>query len=62
MDMKSIESLNSTLLEDKSTLMFVSHGREFVNSTVTPIIGLSERGRADYHGTYKKFLRDELAE
>src|SRR5450756_1081174 len=35
MDMESIESLNTALLEFKGTLMFVSHDREFVSSLPT---------------------------
>jgi ATPase subunit of ABC transporter with duplicated ATPase domains len=59
MDMESIESLNTALLEYKGTLMFVSHDREFVSSLATRIIEISSRGVTDYHGTYEEYLRDQ---
>jgi ATPase subunit of ABC transporter with duplicated ATPase domains len=57
MDMESIESLNTALLEFKGTLVFVSHDREFVSSLATRIFDISERGVTDYHGTYEEYLR-----
>ena len=62
MDMESIESLNTALLEYKGTLVFVSHDREFVSSLATRIIEISAKGVNDYHGTYEEFLRDQMAE
>ncbi len=62
MDMESIESLNTALLEFKGTLVFVSHDREFVSSLATRIIEISAKGVNDYHGTYEEFLRDQMAE
>jgi len=59
MDMESIESLNTALLEYKGTLIFVSHDREFVSSLATRIIEISARGVTDYHGTYEEYLRDQ---
>lgn len=59
MDMESIESLNTALLEFKGTLVFVSHDREFVSSLATRIIEISAKGVNDYHGTYEEFLRDQ---
>jgi ATPase subunit of ABC transporter with duplicated ATPase domains len=59
MDMESIESLNTALLEYKGTVVFVSHDREFVSSLATRIIEISDKGVADYHGTYEEFLRDQ---
>jgi len=59
MDMESIESLNTALLEYKGTLMFVSHDREFVSSLATRIIEISSKGVTDYHGTYEEYLRDQ---
>jgi len=59
MDMESIESLNTALLEYKGTLIFVSHDREFVSSLATRIIEISAKGVTDYHGTYEEYLRDQ---
>jgi ATPase subunit of ABC transporter with duplicated ATPase domains len=59
MDMESIESLNTALLEYKGTVLFVSHDREFVSSLATRIIEISARGVTDYHGTYEEYLRDQ---
>jgi ATPase subunit of ABC transporter with duplicated ATPase domains len=59
MDMESIESLNTALLEYKGTLVFVSHDREFVSSLATRIIEISSKGVTDYHGTYEEYLRDQ---
>jgi ATPase subunit of ABC transporter with duplicated ATPase domains len=59
MDMESIESLNTALLEFKGTLMFVSHDREFVSSLATRIIEITAKGISDYHGTYEEYLRDQ---
>ena len=59
MDMESIESLNTALLEYKGTLIFVSHDREFVSSLATRIMEISEKGVTDYHGTYEEYLRDQ---
>ncbi len=59
MDMESIESLNTALLEYKGTLLFVSHDREFVSSLATRIIEISAKGVTDYHGTYEEYLRDQ---
>ncbi|MDX8400743.1 MAG: ABC-F family ATPase [Gallionellaceae bacterium] len=62
MDMESIESLNTALMEFKGTLVFVSHDREFVSSLATRIIEISAKGVNDYHGTYEEFLRDQIAD
>jgi ATPase subunit of ABC transporter with duplicated ATPase domains len=59
MDMESIESLNTALLEYKGTLIFVSHDREFVSSLATRIIEISAKGVTDYHGNYEEYLRDQ---
>lgn len=59
MDMESIESLNTALLEYKGTLIFVSHDREFVSSLATRIMEISEKGVTDYHGTYEEYLRSQ---
>ena len=59
MDMESIESLNTALLEYKGTVIFVSHDREFVSSLATRIIEISAKGVTDYHGTYEEYLRDQ---
>ena len=59
MDMESIESLNTALLEYKGTVVFVSHDREFVSSLATRIIEITEQGVNDYHGTYEEYLRDQ---
>ncbi len=59
MDMESIESLNTALLEYKGTLIFVSHDREFVSSLATRIMEISEKGVTDYHGTYEEYLRNQ---
>ncbi len=59
MDMESIESLNTALLEYKGTVIFVSHDREFVSSLATRIIEISDKGVTDYHGTYEEYLRDQ---
>ena len=59
MDMESIESLNTALLEFKGTLLFVSHDREFVSSLATRIIEITAKGISDYHGTYEEYLRDQ---
>ncbi len=59
MDMESIESLNTALLEYKGTVVFVSHDREFVSSLATRIIEISAKGVTDYHGTYEEYLRDQ---
>jgi ATPase subunit of ABC transporter with duplicated ATPase domains len=59
MDMESIESLNTALLEYKGTLVFVSHDREFVSSLATRIIEISDRGVTDYHGNYEDYLRSQ---
>jgi ATPase subunit of ABC transporter with duplicated ATPase domains len=40
-------------------VVFVSHDREFVSSLATRIIEISDKGVADYHGTYEEFLRDQ---
>ena len=61
MDMESIESLNTALLEYKGTVVFVSHDREFVSSLATRIIEITEKGVNDYHGTYEEYLRDQAA-
>jgi ATPase subunit of ABC transporter with duplicated ATPase domains len=61
MDMESIESLNTALLEYKGTLVFVSHDREFVSSLATRIIEIGDKGVTDYHGTYEEYLRDQMA-
>ncbi|HEY6094233.1 MAG TPA: ABC-F family ATPase [Gallionellaceae bacterium] len=61
MDMESIESLNTALLEYKGTLLFVSHDREFVSSLATRIIEISGKGVTDYHGTYEEYLRSQGA-
>jgi len=62
MDMESIESLNTALMEFKGTLVFVSHDREFVSSLATRIIEISAKGVNDYHGTYEEFLRDQVTD
>ncbi len=59
MDMESIESLNTALLEYKGTLVFVSHDREFVSSLATRIIEISDKGVTDYHGNYEDYLRSQ---
>jgi ATPase subunit of ABC transporter with duplicated ATPase domains len=59
MDMESIESLNTALLEYKGTVVFVSHDREFVSSLATRIIEITDKGVNDYHGTYEEYLRDQ---
>jgi ATPase subunit of ABC transporter with duplicated ATPase domains len=59
MDMESIESLNTALLEYKGTLVFVSHDREFVSSLATRIIEISDRGVTDFHGNYEDYLRSQ---
>jgi len=59
MDMESIESLNSALLNFKGTLVFVSHDREFVSSLATRIFEISAKGVNDYHGNYEEYLRDQ---
>jgi ATPase subunit of ABC transporter with duplicated ATPase domains len=59
MDMESIESLNTALLEYKGTLIFVSHDREFVSSLATRVIEISSKGVTDYHGTYDEYLRNQ---
>ena len=59
MDMESIESLNSALLNFKGTLVFVSHDREFVSSLATRIFEISDEGVNDYHGSYEEYLRDQ---
>jgi ATPase subunit of ABC transporter with duplicated ATPase domains len=61
MDMESIESLNTALLEFKGTLLFVSHDREFVSSLATRIIEITAQGVSDYHGTYDEYLRSQGA-
>jgi len=59
MDMESIESLNSALLNFKGTLVFVSHDREFVSSLATRIFEITAKGVNDYHGSYEEYLRDQ---
>jgi ATPase subunit of ABC transporter with duplicated ATPase domains len=59
MDMESIESLNTALLEYKGTLVFVSHDREFVSSLATRIVEIGETGVVDYHGNYEDYLRSQ---
>jgi ATPase subunit of ABC transporter with duplicated ATPase domains len=59
MDMESIESLNTALLEFKGTLIFVSHDREFVSSLATRIFELTPNGFNDYQGNYEEYLRDQ---
>ena len=59
MDMESIESLNTALVEFKGTLIFVSQDREFVSSLATRIFEISARGVNDYHGNYEEYLRDQ---
>ncbi len=59
MDMESIESLNTALLEYKGTLVFVSHDREFVSSLATRIIEISDKGVTDFHGNYEDYLRSQ---
>jgi ATPase subunit of ABC transporter with duplicated ATPase domains len=56
MDMESIESLNTALEKFAGTLIFVSHDREFVSTLATRIIEITERGIADFHGTYDDYL------
>ncbi|WP_341676241.1 ABC-F family ATPase [Niveibacterium sp. SC-1] len=60
MDMESIESLNSGVMDFNGTLVFVSHDREFVGSVATRIIEIKQDGQiVDYRGTYDEYLSSQ---
>ena len=60
MDMESIESLNSGVMDFNGTLLFVSHDREFVGSVATRIIEIKQDGQiVDYRGTYDEYLSSQ---
>lgn len=56
---ESIESLNSTLERYTSTLIFVSHDREFVSSLATRILEINSNGINDFKGNYEDYLRSQ---
>ena len=63
MDMESIESLNSGVMDFTGTLFFVSHDREFVDSVATRIIEIKQDGTiVDYRGTYEEYLASQGVE
>ncbi|GAA5174228.1 ABC-F family ATPase [Niveibacterium umoris] len=63
MDMESIESLNSGVMDFNGTLLFVSHDREFVGSVATRIIEIKQNGEiVDYRGTYDEYLHAQGVE
>nr|WP_256378336.1 ABC-F family ATPase [Niveibacterium sp. COAC-50] len=63
MDMESIESLNSGVMDFNGTLLFVSHDREFVGSVATRIIEIKQDGQIiDYRGTYDEYLHSQGVE
>lgn len=56
---ESIESLNSALERYTSTLIFVSHDREFVSSLTTQILEINSNGINDFKGNYEDYLRSQ---
>ncbi|MEK6596139.1 MAG: ABC-F family ATPase, partial [Pseudomonadota bacterium] len=56
---ESIESLNSALGRYTSTLIFVSHDREFVSSLATRILEINSNGINDFKGNYEDYLRSQ---
>jgi ATPase subunit of ABC transporter with duplicated ATPase domains len=56
LDMECIESLNTALDKFKSTLIFVSHDREFVSTLATRIIEMTPAGINIFAGNYEDFL------
>lgn len=59
MDMESIEALNTALDLYKSTLLFVSHDREFVSSIATRILEIKPDGITDFSGNYEDYLASQ---
>ena len=56
---ESIESLNSALERYTSTLIFVSHDREFVSSLATRILEINSNSINDFKGNYEDYLRSQ---
>ncbi len=57
LDIKSREALEDALTEYKGTIIAVSHDRYFINKLCTRVLDISARPFADYHGTYRDYLR-----
>lgn len=55
LDLESIEALNYALTLFKSTLIFVSHDREFINSLATRVIEVTEDKIIDFPGTFAEY-------
>ena len=56
MDMESIEALNNALYKFDSTVIFVSHDREFVSSLATQIIEIKDKQLNHFDSNYEEFL------
>ncbi len=56
LDLESITALNESLIQLKSTLLFTSQDREFVNTIATRIIEITPKGFLDKTMTYDEYL------
>ncbi len=59
LDMEAIEALNLALEHYESTLIFVSHDREFVSSLATRVIEIQDQKVIDFQGTYEDYLASQ---
>ena len=57
LDLESIESLNLALSKFKTTLIFVSHDREFINSLANRIFHIKDNKIINYPGNYDDYQK-----
>lgn len=56
MDMEAIDALNKALKKFDGTLIFVSHGREFVSTLASSIIEIKDRQLHYFQGSYDEYV------
>ena len=58
LDLESISSLNKALIQFPEMLMVSSHDFELLNTVVSRVIEVSDKGFVDYTGSFKEFVED----
>jgi ATPase subunit of ABC transporter with duplicated ATPase domains len=56
LDLEAVSALAGALESFPGTVIFVSHDRDLVTQVATRIVSISDKGVADYLGTYEEYL------
>lgn len=59
LDLESITALNNSLIECDSTMMFVSHDHQFIQTIANRIFEITPKGLIDKMTTYDEYLENE---